>query len=29
MFDMLENNPGLRRRFNIDDFGIEFEVLAA
>ena len=26
MFDMLENNPGLRRRFNIDDFGIEFEV---
>lgn len=25
MFDMLENNPGLRRRFNIDDFGIEFE----
>ena len=24
MFDMLENNPGLRRRFNIDDFGIEF-----
>jgi SpoVK/Ycf46/Vps4 family AAA+-type ATPase len=29
MFDMLENNPGLRRRFNIDDFGIEFEVIAA
>jgi SpoVK/Ycf46/Vps4 family AAA+-type ATPase len=27
MFDMLENNPGLRRRFNIDDFGIEFEAL--
>jgi SpoVK/Ycf46/Vps4 family AAA+-type ATPase len=26
MYDMLENNPGLRRRFNIDDFGIEFEV---
>ncbi len=25
MFDMLENNPGLRRRFNIDDFGVEFE----
>ena len=25
MFDMLENNAGLRRRFNIDDFGIEFE----
>jgi hypothetical protein len=25
MFDMLENNPGLRRRFNIDDFGMEFE----
>ena len=25
MFDMLENNPGLRRRINIDDFGIEFE----
>ncbi len=32
MFDMLENNqnnPGLHRRFNIDDFGIEFEILAA
>jgi hypothetical protein len=25
MFDMLENNAGLRRRFNIDDFGIHFE----
>ncbi len=25
MFDMLENNPGLRRRFNIDDFGVHFE----
>ncbi len=25
MFDLLENNPGLRRRFNIDDFGIHFE----
>ncbi len=25
MFDMLENNPGLRRRFNIDDFGVLFE----
>ena len=25
MFDMLENNAGLRRRFNIDDFGIEFD----
>jgi len=28
MFDMLENNPGLRRRFNIDQFGIEFEDMA-
>ena len=27
MFDMLENNAGLRRRFNIDDFGIHFEDL--
>ncbi len=25
MFDMLENNPGLRRRFNLDDFGVHFE----
>jgi replication-associated recombination protein RarA len=25
MFDMLGNNPGLRRRFNIDDFGVPFE----
>ena len=25
MFDMLENNPGLRRRFAIDDFGMHFE----
>ena len=25
MFDMLENNPGLRRRFNIDDFPFHFE----
>ncbi len=25
MFDMLENNAGLRRRFNIDEFGIHFE----
>jgi hypothetical protein len=24
MFDMLDNNPGLRRRFNIDDFGMHF-----
>ena len=24
MFDMLENNPGLRRRFAIDDFGVNF-----
>jgi len=24
MFDMLENNPGLRRRFAIDDFGMHF-----
>jgi SpoVK/Ycf46/Vps4 family AAA+-type ATPase len=28
MYDMLENNPGLRRRFNIDQFGIEFEDMA-
>jgi len=28
MFNMLQNaNPGLRRRFNVDDFGIHFEVL--
>jgi hypothetical protein len=27
MFDMLERNAGLRRRFNIDDFGIYFEDL--
>lgn len=25
MYDMLEGNPGLRRRFNIDEYGIEFE----
>ena len=25
MFDMLDNNPGLRRRFNIDDFGMHFQ----
>ena len=24
MFDMLDNNPGLRRRFAIDDFGMHF-----
>ena len=24
MYDMLDNNAGLRRRFNIDDFGISF-----
>jgi DNA polymerase III delta prime subunit len=28
MFDMLEINPGLRRRFNIDDFGVLFEDLS-
>ena len=28
MFSMLENNPGLRRRFNIDDFGLHFEDLS-
>jgi hypothetical protein len=28
MFDMLERNAGLRRRFNIDDFGIHFEDLS-
>ena len=28
MYDMLEHNPGLRRRFNIDQFGIEFEDMA-
>lgn len=25
MFDMLDNNPGLRRRFNIDDFPFHFQ----